>query len=163
MGEVYIKGFQIGQSVLDAISGEIIKFYYKRKYERVFITGEVWHQEYECSSIEEYREFHQKTYPLKNGIGLVIVNTLVTRMPMNQKRAKEYNPLEKLYTQESGYINQCSNCRLVQRVAQTDRWDWVPTWIKVVPSNISHTICPECNDYYWKYGSLTYDPDTQTE
>lgn len=156
-GEKFLQHFHIGRSVLDAISGADVKTYYKNKYESVLETGEVWSQEYECSSPDEYREFHQKTYPLKNGEGLVIINTLAVNMPMEQKRKKEYAAIKERYIQESGFINQCSNCRQIQRVSPPDQWDWVPEWVREAPSIVSHSICPECFDYYWKYGSMKYE------
>ncbi len=151
VGENTLNKFPLGTSILKAIGGKKVKDFYAQNYKRVLTTGEVWHHEYECSSNNEFRRFHQGTYPLKNGEGLIIINTLVVKLPMDQIDRKAYEAIEKRYVQSTGFITQCSNCRHCQRVDQPEIWDWVPAWVEKMPDNCSHSICPTCFDYHWKY------------
>jgi hypothetical protein len=58
------------------------------------------------------------------------------------------------YLQSTGFINQCSNCRHCQRVGQEEIWEWILEWVERKPDNLSHSICPTCFDYYWKYSKI---------
>ncbi|WP_298883571.1 hypothetical protein [uncultured Polaribacter sp.] len=150
VSDSYMNDKLIGSSVINAIDGEKIKNFYTENYINVLKTKKPWKHEYECSSIQEYRQFHQNTYPLKNGKGLIVTNTLTVNLPMNSQNRKAYDALNKRYVANSGYITQCSNCRCTQRANEIDVWDWVPKWVENIPKNFSHSICPICFDYYWK-------------
>ena len=150
VNDSYMNDKLIGSSVINAIDGEKIKNFYTENYINVLKTKKPWKHEYECSSIQEYRQFHQNTYPLKNGKGLIVTNTLTVNLPMNSQNRKAYDALNKRYVANSGYVTQCSNCRCTQRANEIDVWDWVPKWVENIPKNFSHSICPICFDYYWK-------------
>lgn len=157
-GENTLNDFPLGTSIIKAIGGQTIKNFYAQNYERVLETGEVWNHEYECSSKDESRLYHQSTYPLKNGEGLIIINTLKVKLPMNEVGRTAYEAVEKSYVNSDGYITQCSNCRNTQRAEQPQIWDWVPAWVEQMPNNFSHSVCPTCLDYFWKYGQIKYTP-----
>ena len=142
--------FPLGTSIIEALRGEI-KDFYIQNYKKVLETGEIWQHEYECSSSKEFRKFHQGVYPLKNGEGLIVINSLLVNLPMDQIGRKAHDAIAKNYLQSTGFITQCSNCRKCQRVDQEEVWDWVPEWVERMPANSSHSICPTCFDYYWKY------------
>lgn len=137
---------------LKNIVPEILLEFYTKNYLEALKTGEVWHHQYECSSDNNYRLFVQTVYPLKNKTGLLIENKLRIEKSFSEIDKKDNDPNLNIYTQPTGFINQCSNCRGIQRVDNTDKWDWVSYWVKNIPKNTSHTICPVCFDYYWKYG-----------
>lgn len=150
VSDSYMNDKLIGSSIINAIDGEKIKNFYAENYINVLKTKKPWKHEYECSSIQEYRQFHQNTYPLKNGKGLIVTNTLTVNLPMNSQNRKAYDALNKRYVANSDYVTQCSNCRCTQRANEIDVWDWVPKWVENIPKNFSHSICPICFDYYWK-------------
>lgn len=137
--------YSLGSNVLKAINGDIKKMYSQLLVE-VLATGKSKNLSYECSSVKKYRLFMQKLYPLKNTKGVVILNSL----QVEREIENEPSLLEKNYLQETGFINQCSNCRRTQSVIDLNKWDWVPDYISTMPKNMSHTICPICFDYYWK-------------
>ena len=145
-----LKQFPIGTNITNVFLGDLVKNFYKQNYLNVLITGKPWRNQYECSSVNEYREFHQDVYPLKNLKGLIIVNTLTVHLPMEQKGRKVYKISDKRYVNTAGFVTQCSNCRCNQRVNEPEIWDWVPEWVEKLPKNCSHSICPTCFDYYWK-------------
>lgn len=150
--------FPISAQIGDAISDPRLKDYYLDAYKEVLSTGKNWTQEYECSSPETYRMYHQTAYPFKNGKGLIIVNVLSVRIPMDQTERIVNGATENSYTNQDGLIVQCSNCRYTERADKAETWDWVPDLVKQMPENMSHTICPICLDYYWKYGNVRFNP-----
>lgn len=142
--------FPVGTPIIEALSGDI-KDFYIQNYKKVLATGEIWHHDYECSSSTEFRQFHQSVYPLKNGEGLIVIHSLKVNLPMDQTNRKPHAAIAKNYLQSTGFITQCSNCRKFQRLDNQEIWDWIPEWVESMPENVSHSICPTCYDYYWKY------------
>jgi hypothetical protein len=131
--------FTIGTPIEKAINGKI-KDFYLSNYKKVLSDLKVWKHEYECSSPTLYRIFCQDVYPLKNGTGLVVVNSLKTEKVIDNK-----------YVDKNDIITQCTNCRKTQRVNNIDVWDWVPDLVYDAQKKVSHSICLICYDYYWKY------------
>ena len=148
--EKLLKELPLGTPITKAFYGESIKNFYTENYLKVLETGKPWRHEYECSSIDEFRQFHQDTYPIKDGKGLIIINTLTINVPMESIGRESLEALDKRYTHTTGFVTQCSNCRCTQRAEEPEIWDWVPEWVKNIPENFSHSICPICFDYYWK-------------
>nr|MBA3971628.1 hypothetical protein [Bacteroidota bacterium] len=66
--------FPLGTPIDKAIFGNL-KAFFIDNYTRVLQNQKVWKFEYECSSPTLYRLFCQDVYPLKNGDGLLIVNS----------------------------------------------------------------------------------------
>lgn len=145
--------FPLGTLIERAISGPFADFYIN-KFREVLLNGEVWSHEYECSSIDKYRVFQMITYPLRNGRGLIVVNTLKIERMRGSSQVTVESPNPNDYIQQTGWFTQCSNCRRTQRTANSPIWDWVPCWVDEMPSNTSHSICPICYDYYWKYAKI---------
>lgn len=142
--------FTLGTHVGDSMIGPV-RDYYIDIFQRILQTGEVWHHDYECSSPKTFRIYHQSVYPLYNRRGLICVNSLVTEQAHDANTRRTCRPIKKLYTQETGFIYQCSNCRRVQRVSQQNVWDWVPAWVELMPKNVSHTFCQICYEYYYEF------------
>lgn len=145
--------FPLGTPIIDALSGDM-KDFYIQNYKKVLANGEIWNHEYECSSSTEFRQFHQSVYPLKLGEGLIVIHSLKVNIPMDQTNRKPLPSDTNKYVQSNGLITQCSNCRKCKRVAQEEVWDWIPEWVERIPKNASHSICPTCYDYYWKYSKI---------
>ncbi|WP_339661855.1 hypothetical protein [uncultured Polaribacter sp.] len=145
-----LKEIPLGEYITNAFTGNRIKKFYTENYLKVLETGKPWHHEYECSSKEEFREFHQGAYPVKDGKCIIVINTLIVHLPMHQKRLKKFNVSDKRYVDTTGFVTQCSNCKCTQRIEEPEIWDWVPEWVVKTPNNSSHSICPTCFDYYWK-------------
>ncbi|MBC7962985.1 MAG: hypothetical protein H7Y05_08580 [Steroidobacteraceae bacterium] len=142
--------FVLGTYIGDAMSGSV-RDYYLEAFQNVLQTGKVWHHDYECSSPEKFRIYHQSVYPLYNRQGLIIVNSLVKEHPLETDSRTPCQPIRNLYTQETGFITQCSNCRRVQLATRQDVWDWVPAWVEQMPENTSHGLCQICFEYYYEF------------
>jgi hypothetical protein len=135
---------------------QVFRNYYVTKYKEVLLTGKVSKLDYECSSADTYRLFNQIIYPFKNGKGILVVNRTRIELPMSQIYRNSKKALENMYMHETGFINQCCNCRCVQNVEDKENWDWVPEWVKNMHPKTSHTICNVCYDYYWKYYKVKF-------
>ena len=148
--DTLLENLPLGSSVIKTFYGETIKNFYTKNFMKVLETGKPWRHEYECSSLNKFRRFHQETYPLKNGTGLIVINTITINSPMKDKGRNSLKASGNRYLNDTNFITQCSNCRCTQRVKEPDVWDWVPEWVENMPENSSHSICPICFDYYWK-------------
>lgn len=158
-GQAFLNQLELGQNVIDYISGYDLKNFYGGNFEQVLKSGKSWYHEYECSSITAYRSFFQTTYRLKNSKGLAVISSLSLELPMEKLYRIPCEAKENHYFQKSGFINQCSNCRFTKRADHSQKWEWVPQWINNIPKNINHSLCPNCQgyfDYYGKYGSIRY-------
>jgi hypothetical protein len=142
--------YGVGARIGDAMAGDARDFYLEA-FQGVLQTGNVWHHDYECSTPNVFRIYHQSVYPLLEQRGLLVVNSLVKEQPHDAGTRVPRLPREELYVSDTGFISQCSNCRRVQRVSQPDVWDWVPAWVEQMPSHTSYTFCPVCFEYYWRY------------
>lgn len=144
--------FTLGTRIEAAISGEV-RHYYLEAFRCVLMKKEVWHHDYQCSTPELYRLYHQSVYPLKNESGLIVVNSLAVEQPHDPAKSPPHEAVPNLYLADTGFINQCSNCRRTQRARQPEIWDWVPALVADMPDNTSHTLCKICFDYYYGQGS----------
>lgn len=140
--------FHLGSHIGVAMNGAA-RDYYLDIFQKILRTGEVWHHDYECSSPDKFRIYHQAVYPLYDRRGLISVNSLVKEEPHDEISRKPCPPSKEIYTHPTGFIAQCSNCRRVQRATQDALWDWVPAWVAQMPDNCSHTFCPICFEYYY--------------
>jgi hypothetical protein len=80
----------------------------------------------------------------------------MVNLPINNVHKEVFQESISNYLHASGFIHQCSNCRRSQHALNEDEWHWVPGFVKNMPKNVSHTICPTCYDYYWKYSKINY-------
>lgn len=145
-----LQDFPLGSTLGDYIAGPA-RYFYQQKYRDICSTGQTWNQDYDCSSPTTYRNFRQSTFPLKNGAGVLVVNWPRVELPFPKGR-RQIDDRE-LYLQPDGFIHQCCNCKNVRRKGESETWDTVSQWQREIPSSASHTICPICFDYYWKWPS----------
>lgn len=139
----------LGRSIFDCLSGDVKK-YYETNYNRCLGSHKVWCHDYECSSDEIYRKFHQTVYPFVEGQGLLIVNSLANERPHNPSLRQARAADESQYLDKNRLICQCSICRLVENFQEVGRWDWVPEWVRNCPPNTSHTFCPICYPHHFR-------------
>lgn len=137
----------LGAPVMPAISAALRSFY-EIKFRACLHRGEPWNHDYECSSAGAFRRYRQTTYPLKNGEGLLIVNSLELEAPHDPAKRPPMPPAEVKYRDDKGAINQCASCRRVKVPKAADRFDWVPAWVEQPPSGVSFLLCPPCERHY---------------
>ncbi len=142
----------LGRSILDSIPSPLRDFY-ERHFHECLRTATVWKHEYECSSAARYRRFHQIVYPLDDGTGLLVVNSLLVDRPHDPAERLPYAPDQRTYQDADGLICQCAHCRRVKHPGELERWDWIPEWVTGFPKATSHGFCPTCFRFYYPVGA----------
>jgi hypothetical protein len=142
--------FTIGTPIGDAFS-EPLKTYYTGIYRRLLESGEVWHHEYECSSPSMHRIYHQTVYPLRNQAGLLVVNSPLVEQAHETAPGQALRDLLDTYRKPNGLLTACCHCRRVHRIPQSGIWDRISQWETAMPSNVNHTLCPICHDYFYRH------------
>ncbi len=142
------KYWGLGCQWLDVLPACLAGFY-RTALERCLRDQQVWEHEYECSSAENFRRFHQRVYPLRNRCGLLIVNSVLVDAPHDPLVRRSHPPDTGMYADEGGIVHQCAHCRRVECPAEANRWDWIPAWLAKAPTPVSHGLCPVCLDYYY--------------
>ena len=140
-----------GRSVWDAVPAVLHRFY-RDGFEWARESGEPWSHTYECSSADTTRIFRMTAYGLAEGRGVLLVNSLLAAV---EASGGVDATSEQPYRNEHGQVVQCAHCRRVRHagVPEADeRWDWVPRWVHISPTNTSHGLCPVCDAYH--YGAL---------
>lgn len=141
--------YPVGSDFSRAVSG-VLKQYYIERFLNVLRSGVVWEHDYECSSPDLFRMYHETAYPMHNQSGILVMSSL--RVQSAHAPASGPFPLsESLYRNECGLIMQCGYCRRFQRNTNRDIWDWNPEWLRHPPGQVSHSLCNICYDYYFKH------------
>jgi hypothetical protein len=136
----------LGRSLMDCIPAALQDFFLEG-YSGCLESMGPWSHEYECSSAHLRRTFHQVAYPLQDGVGFMVVNSLLVEAPYHPDA--EAPPLNHDYRDEHGLIYQCAHCRRVRRDADGRHWDWVPEWVTRSPRDTSHSLCHTCYAHYY--------------
>ncbi len=146
-GHSIVDAWGLGSDVLEATTGPA-----RRLYETLFRSclerGRASRQDYECSSASQYRRFRMDVYPLREGRGAIVINSIRVDRPHSDDRVAQA-PIEERYTDANGLILQCSFCRCVQRVKEPGHWDWVPAWVENEPENATGGLCHPCHEKYF--------------
>ena len=148
------KEWALGRCILEAIPHQLRPFF-EGNYLRALDEGRPWVHTYECSSDKVYRQFHLIAFPLIKSAGLLLVNSLRIESAQHQE---SFPPIEERYTNKHGLMTQCCHCRRFKRASEQSTWDWVPSWVKKMPANISHGICKVCSGFYYAKHKVDLDP-----
>ena len=142
----------IGRSSLDAVP-ECLRAWYTALFTAPR-DGQEEHPkeyEYECSSADYYRRFLMKIFPLTRADkrGFLIVNSLRVEVPHVRSDRLAQPPDGAAYTDPTGLIHQCVNCRRVQSALDPLNWHWVPEWVRQAQSNVRNVLCPKCQAHFY--------------
>lgn len=140
------KMWGVGSSFLESLPHSL-RGYYKKHYSRCMESGHVWECDYECSSDDTFRRFHQTVYPLA-GKGLLIHNALRLEEDYPSSGKSKEDICINSYLDSNRLISQCSHCRKF-RNRSFNRWDWIPEWVKTAPMSVSHSLCKNCLEFYY--------------
>jgi len=141
-GEAIAERWGLGSCVLDAMHGPV-RDLFEREFRRCFNSGRPWQHDYECSSAKRFREFHMDAFPVRGGLGLLVISTLTAAHSHGSDRVA-LKPTESLYLDKDGLILQCGYCRRVQQSGGSRKWDWVPSWVDEQPENVTGGLCIPC-------------------
>lgn len=137
----------LGRSIFDAIPQDL-KGFYREKFQSCLVSGQHWTHEYECSSDQVYRKYHQTVYPFQKH-GLLVVNALVVETATRPFEGPADYAGPETYIDEHGFVHQCCHCRRVNNQQKTEQWDWV-SWFVTKPNPLTtHGICPHCLNHYY--------------
>jgi hypothetical protein len=133
---------QLHRCIFDAIPASLTPFY-RELYAKVRADRREHTHVMECSSPQVLRRFHMSIRPFGES-GLLTVNALVDEIPQGETNRES----DASYVDQDGIVTQCSHCRRTRNVQQTDRWDWVPRFLRN-DWRISHGLCPVCVNYHY--------------
>lgn len=143
-GKSVLEKFPLKSVITDAFSDEV-KIFYCRAYIQVEREHVRFEHDYECSSADMYRLFHQTVYPIRDTDFMVISNHLVVASSDTPFAAG----FDQRHINAHGSVIQCGHCRKIQDQSTPNKWDWVPELIRNPIPIISHTFCPLCLNYYY--------------
>ncbi len=143
-GEGVLKKYGVGTSIISALP-EVLKDYYISLYRKALDSGERVDNQYDCSSAETYRKYHQSIYPLSEKKGLLISNHCLIEKT-NEEKAEHF---ASKHRNKYGIITQCCHCRRVKNYSKKNQWDWIPELISQTHEKISHGICWHCISFYY--------------
>ena len=121
-----------------------LRSFYEEAFREALASGEVFEQDYECSSPETARRYRLRALPIA-GRGLVLEHTLVSSLTHPDDHASE---LLEHYIDEHGMVIQCAHCRRV-RHPRSGSLHWVPAWVRRPHSRTSHMLCSSCAAFYF--------------
>lgn len=133
------------RSYLDGIAPPL-REYYEAAFARTLASGDVFEQDYECSSPGEKRLFHLRALPIDHK-ALLVEHVRVFEGTHEAEDIDEATANE--FVDSRGLISQCSNCRRV-RHPRSNGFHWVPHWVQSPHPKTSHVICPSCVGYYYR-------------
>ena len=146
-GETALTGFPLQTSISKAGDGPVGN-YVLQGYDRALRDHKPFEHQYECSSPEKFRVFHQTAYPISGAKGLVITHHLV----VEKDHEESEESFASRFQNSHEILIQCANCRKVRDPQDEKTWLWVPALVKNQLPNVSHGICNPCVDHY--YGDL---------
>ena len=134
-----------GRCVLDDVP-QVLRPFYEEGWISVFSSNEPWEHTYQCSSPENYREFHMRVLPLQDRSGLIVINSL----SLEQTIPEQAGPKPDVFSGPDGLVTMCAHCRRARRLNSAEPlWDWVPEFVRRPPSRCSHGLCGTCLRYYY--------------
>lgn len=120
-----------------------LRSYYQEAFRQALATGNVFEQEYECSSPGILRRFHLRAMPFEGRV------LLAEHVPVLEvARDETASPASEEFHSPTGTIAQCSNCRRTYH-PPSGAFQWVPAWVQRPHPRTSHVICPPCARYYY--------------
>ena len=140
----------ISRNLLDFIPSEL-KDYHTDLFVKARSLGRSVSHDYECSSPAAFRRFRMHIYPMQAGRGFAVINSLTVERPHDRV---SWAPDDGVYRNSNGLIRMCANCRRTNRVGRPDAWDWVPAYMEHTRRDITHGVCPVCEEYY--YGDVLH-------
>ena len=143
-GETILFRYPLGATIVD-VGDCPVKNYILNGYKKALEENVPFVHNYECSSPQIYRVFHQTAYPIFDSIGLIITNHLIITKPHNEEGVAFTSRFEN----EHNVITQCANCRKIRDPQNEKTWFWVPELVEIQLPNTSHSICEPCLDHYY--------------
>jgi hypothetical protein len=133
----------IGTCLREVVGQELAPFY-SAAFQKVEREHAAWECTYECSSPEVFRKFRMQIQPLAPS-GYLVRNNLTVEHPHVPSAPAE----ETEYLDSKSLIILCMHCRSSQRANLPSHWDFVPAHLERRLTNVSHSLCPVCLEYFY--------------
>ncbi len=141
-GEKILTDFPVGADVIGAYDDGYQERFFDL-YCRIVEEDERYDYDYECSSPDTFRLFRQSIYPVSGR--LLITNHL----RQSEAMTREAHAFSAAYITPHNMVVQCGHCRKVRHQTVEGRWDWVPSLVDKPHKPTSHTLCPNCFEFYY--------------
>ncbi len=138
-----VRVFAVGCDLHNVIAEELLPFY-SHAFQQA-VNGTVWESSYECSSPQVFRKFRMRIHPLEPDGSYLVTNMLLIEQPHSSLTTPEPN----CFVNPGGDIIMCCHCRCSRRVDQPEHWDFVPSHLERSVTNISHSLCRVCLEYFY--------------
>jgi hypothetical protein len=132
----------IGTNIL-SITDESLRPFYKDAFQKVQREKKVWEWRYTCSSPQVFRRCLMRVHPISLSGWLLVTNSLI----IESEHAAGTSD-SALYVDVDKQIQVCVHCRCSKRVAQPERWDFVPANLKPEMA-VRQALCPICKLYFY--------------
>jgi hypothetical protein len=140
-----VQKYGLGAPVFPAIP-ESLQLFYQDAYRTAMLKKTSFEHDFQCSSPDKFRVFHQTAYPLPDTAGVMIVNTIVETRP----HSDEPMPLsERHFKPGTDIITICCHCRKTKDQTRPERWEWVPEVLSKYHASVSHGLCVTCHRSYY--------------
>jgi hypothetical protein len=132
-----------GTDLQQVIGRELIPFYMA-----AFATLErdrvVWECIYDCSSPGVFRKFRMQIQLLAPS-GYLVRNSLLIEEAHAPSALSSFQD----HLSPDSPIILCMHCRCTRRVHMPSHWDFVPAHLDRSLTNVSHSLCPVCLEYFY--------------
>lgn len=130
----------IGANVLD-VTSEGLRDFYARVFRQAISDPLPVSFDFECSSAEILRLMRMEVHHLPASRCFAVICSVRSQ----QAHSAESRPGDpSVYLQRSGLITMCCHCRKTRRAAEPNVWDWVPQYVRHMPTNVAHAVCETC-------------------
>jgi len=144
-GRSSLASLVLGKHVFD-FTAEPLREFYARVFRDAASQSLPVSFDFECSSPDVRRLMRMDVHYLPSSRGFAFISAL----RQEQAHSGEICPEDPaLYLSPAGLIAMCCHCRRARRVAHPALWDWVPQYVRRMPPNVTHAICPTCMAYFY--------------
>lgn len=133
----------IGSNLLNSLPNQL-KSYFIDSFAIAKQNQTIFSHDFECSSLDTYRLYHQTAYPLPNHKGFVISNHCF----INNLRQDLQVALSDEHIDNNSIIVQCCGCQKTKN-KKSHQWDWIPTLSTDEQERVSHSVCHNCKSHFY--------------
>lgn len=144
-GEGALAAEVMGMSALEVVA-EPLREFYRRVFEDARSTLLPISFDFECSSADVRRLMRMEV----RWVPTSDAYALTSAVRQEQEHSDEAHPANRsVYLARTGLIAMCCHCRKTRRGNEPGVWDWVPQYVRHMPGNVTHSICPPCMAYFY--------------
>ena len=126
----------------------VLEYHFSKLFERAREKRELVTADYECNSPDVFRRFCMRVSPIPATTLLAVLHPLLVHgdIPYPSFRSTDHD------YGRGELVTMCAQCRRTKRL-HDNCWDWVPEFVRNLPSRVGGGVCQECLQRYcaeWK-------------